>query len=93
MPGVIVVENVDTPEALLAIDGALRTLKGYEWKAIGFDATTFVPMRRRRRWWIGKRRLLCPLCRRIHTSQACGAQQRKAGADEEVSPPALPPLE
>ena len=54
-PKVMIVENVDEVEALLAIDDALLSElpQMYVWESFALNANQAVPMSRRRRWWVG----------------------------------------
>ena len=54
-PQAIIVENVDEHEARSAIESALLGIEGYTWKTFAEKEPAAGDMRRRRRYWIGKR--------------------------------------
>ena len=55
-PRAIVVENVDEPEARVAISAALLGIRDYEWQTFLSAASEYGPMERERRFWAGVRR-------------------------------------
>ena len=58
-PNVVVIENVDIPEAAFAINTVLRAqLRHYSWReqALGAREHAGVPHERWRRFWLGVRR-------------------------------------
>ena len=54
-PRVIIVENVDQPGARESIEAALYSLPGYTWQQFAVGEPEEGEMRRKRRYWIGKR--------------------------------------
>ena len=54
-PQAIIVENVDEPGARESIDAALFSLPGYSWTQFATGEPEAGEMRRKRRFWIGKR--------------------------------------
>lgn len=53
-PALVVVENVDEPDAVSIIDAGLRSLEGYVWASARLSARDHGPMTRVRRWWMGR---------------------------------------